>query len=174
MLKHSHPMSIIGIAFLKMAGDSVQLIQKHLRFIADQSYLLLFMALSWLTDSPIGMAGQTLLFSPCSFGSDLLQPAWMWVSRPLSCMGAQAGNCVSKLYFQRWLTQRHKHKDGSTRYRREVDCSTIVCCKLQTMCSASPAKVSRWKLSSQLLTWNLIHLNCEFSAFTFINCCINH
>lgn len=122
-------------------------------------------ALPWLTNSPLGTAGQTRPFSPPSFGPDLLQPAWMWVAR--------REVCVTKFYFQRWLSQRHKHNDGSSRSYREVDCSTIICCNLQITRFTSPVERS-WKLLSQLLTWNLIHLNCKFSAFTFINRYINH
>jgi len=44
MFKHFHPMSIIDTAFPKMAWDSVQSIQKHLRLTADQAHLLFYMA----------------------------------------------------------------------------------------------------------------------------------
>lgn len=75
MLKHSHPTSIIGIAFLKMAGDSVQLIQKQLKFIADQSYLLLFMATSSLLTHQ--------LTNRHGWANPTVQPVQLWI-RPSS------------------------------------------------------------------------------------------
>lgn len=49
--------------------------QVHLPFMANSSFLT----------HQLGTAGQTLPFSPLSFGPDLLQPARMWVRGPLSC-----------------------------------------------------------------------------------------
>lgn len=47
MIRHSHPMPITGIVIPELAWASVELIQKHLRLIADQAHLLFYIANSF-------------------------------------------------------------------------------------------------------------------------------
>lgn len=156
---------------LKKVWQSVQLIQKHLRLTADQVHLHFSIANSSWPTFRHGWANPSIWTCPCSFTSDLLQPAWPWAAG--HWIGwRKDGSSTLQCFISRDDLSRQKHNDGSSKYYRRVTCTAIFCCSVH-MCSISTGNNLRWKLLLQLLILNLISLNCDFSAFTFINCYIN-
>lgn len=122
----------------EVAWQSIQLIQKHLRWTADQDPSWFFVARSsclnylqaWL-DKPYCLQ-LPLQLQICPSASCSMAEKRAIESH---CLGANWEICITKLYSKRYLS-RDEHNDAITRCHREAACSNI----RQIICSMSPTK----------------------------------